>query len=198
MVIKKFITYFKKPGKENTQKVIDSVKEEAKSSGIKKIVVASSSGDTALKFINAFKESTVKVIPVVLNAGSKWSGNDEWKVNRKKFIDKNIPFVQSIQAFSGVERAINARWGTAGPVMLISDALRIFGEGTKVAIEVTLMAADAGDISPDEDIIAVAGTSRGADTALIVKPAYSTKFFELAVKEIICKPLIEGVKHAAR
>jgi hypothetical protein len=82
--------------------------------------------------------------------------------------------------------------------MILSDVLRLPGEGFKVAIEIAVMATDAGFVSPDEIIMSIAGTERGADTVLIVKPAYSHKFFDLAVREIVCKPLVEGVKHEAK
>jgi hypothetical protein len=62
------------------------------------------------------------------------------------------------------------------------------GEGTKVCVEVTLMAADAGLIPVDRDIIAIGGTGRGADTALRICPANSAKFFDLKIREIIAKP----------
>jgi hypothetical protein len=50
------------------------------------------------------------------------------------------------------------------------------------------MAADAGLVRTDEDIIAIAGTSHGADTAVVLKPVTSQNFFDLRVKEILCKP----------
>ena len=197
--ITKQITYFEKPGKENTEKVIKLAIERLKEGDIKKIVVASSSGETALKFIKALEEQkNVQIVPVVVNAGSKYAGTSEREENEKEFKKRGVRYVQGVQAFSGIERAINKRWGTAGPVMLISDALRILCEGFKVSIEVTIMAADAGFISPSETVMVVAGTSRGADTILIVRPVYSNQFFDFAVREIICKPLVEGVKHEPR
>ncbi|MFH1928052.1 MAG: hypothetical protein ABIK79_07760 [Chloroflexota bacterium] len=50
------------------------------------------------------------------------------------------------------------------------------------------MAADAGLIRTDEEVIAIAGTGRGADTAVVLQPAHAQDFFNLRVKEIICKP----------
>jgi hypothetical protein len=67
-------------------------------------------------------------------------------------------------------------------------ALRTFGQGTKVALEIAAMAADAGLVRVDEDIIAIGGTGRGADTALVLAPSYVHRFFNTRVKEIICKP----------
>jgi len=194
----KQITYFKKPGIENTDKAIQLAVKRVEEGDIRKIVVATSSGETGLKVIKSFAGKDIQIIPVVLNAGSKFSGSTDWKNNRKEFEKAGIKFVQGIQTFSGVERAIKDRWNTAGPVMILSDALRIPGEGFKVGIEVAVMAADAGFVSPDENVMTIAGTSRGADTVLIVKPAYSHNFFDFAVREIICKPLVEGIKHEAR
>ena len=50
------------------------------------------------------------------------------------------------------------------------------------------MAADAGLIRTDEEIISIGGTKRGVDTALLLKAAHTQNFFDLKVKEILCKP----------
>lgn len=50
------------------------------------------------------------------------------------------------------------------------------------------MAADAGLIPVDNDVVAIAGTGRGADTALLLRPANTARFFDLKIKEIIAKP----------
>ena len=50
------------------------------------------------------------------------------------------------------------------------------------------MAADAGAIPVDRDVIAIAGSSWGADTAVVIKSAYSHTLFDMYVREIIAKP----------
>jgi hypothetical protein len=70
----------------------------------------------------------------------------------------------------------------------MANVLRLMGEGTKVCVEITLMAADAGLIPADRDIVAVAGTGKGADTALRIWPANAARFFDLKIREIIAKP----------
>jgi hypothetical protein len=50
------------------------------------------------------------------------------------------------------------------------------------------MAADAALVRTDEDIIAIAGTRSGADTAIVLRPVNSQDFFDLKLKEILCKP----------
>jgi len=62
------------------------------------------------------------------------------------------------------------------------------GQGMKVVIEISVMAADAGLVRTDEDIIAIGGSGRGADTAVVLRPVNSNDFFDLKVKEILCKP----------
>ncbi|MHA1607222.1 MAG: pyruvate kinase alpha/beta domain-containing protein, partial [Candidatus Freyarchaeota archaeon] len=62
-------------------------------------------------------------------------------------------------------------------------------DGFKVCIEISLMAADAGLIPVDKDVIAIGGTGRGADTAVVLKPAESSHFLDLRVHAILCKPI---------
>jgi hypothetical protein len=50
------------------------------------------------------------------------------------------------------------------------------------------MAADAGLLDMKKEVIAVAGTDEGADTAVVIKPAHLSDMFDLYVKEIIAKP----------
>ena len=74
------------------------------------------------------------------------------------------------------------------PGEIIARTLSVFGRGMKVATEITIMAADAGLVRTDEEVIAIAGSSRGADTAVVIQPANDARFFEIKIKEIICKP----------
>jgi uncharacterized protein len=38
------------------------------------------------------------------------------------------------------------------------------------------------------ELLSVAGTDQGADTALILKPAYTRNFKKLRIREILAKP----------
>ena len=76
---------------------------------------------------------------------------------------------------------------------VMANLLRIFGQGTKVCVEIIMMACDGGCIEAGETVIAVAGTGgagRGADTAVVATAAPSTKLTRLRIHEIICKPLL--------
>ncbi len=161
------------------------------------MVCASHRGNTALKAVEKFKDLSIEIVAVTVNAGAKAEVVKEWEGNIPKMESVGIKLHHGTHSFSGVERAVKERWGMGGPALLVGDVLRVLGEGTKVCIEVLLMAADAGLVQKDEKVMAIAGTSRGCDTCLVVKATTSTKFFDLAIQEIVCKPYSEGVKHVA-
>jgi len=58
-----------------------------------------------------------------------------------------------------------------------------------VCVEIAAEAADAGLVRTDEEIIAVAGTGRGADTILVIQPQISRKLFEMDVKKVLAMPV---------
>jgi hypothetical protein len=64
--------------------------------------------------------------------------------------------------------------------------------GIKVVIECGCMAADAGQVPTDKDIIAIAGSGRGADTAVVMRASTSREMFRSRITEILCKPLVYG------
>ncbi len=90
------------------------------------------------------------------------------------------------------EREVRAYERMHPPVMppnqIVRETLYRFCQGMKVAVEITLMSADAGLINISKEIIAIAGSDEGADTALVLKPAYSGNFTDLKIKEILAKP----------
>lgn len=186
----KIIRYFDKPGPQNTEKTIEIAKKRAKELNIKYIVVATSSGETGIKVAEAFKDMDAQIIAVTLHAG-RWKvyeAPDPEKIKRLK--EMGVKVLTCTHALLGnIEMAIRERFGGGMmPAELIAHTLYRFSQGMKVAIEVTLMAADAGLIPVDKEVIAIAGTDKGADTALVLKPAYTNEFFNLEVREIIAMP----------
>jgi len=89
---------------------------------------------------------------------------------------------------TGVSRAVYLEFNTAGVDEIVRGVLYTFGQGIKVCCEIALMAADAGALRTDEEAISIGGTGRGADTAVVLQPANLRDFFDLRVKEILCKP----------
>lgn len=183
----KEIAYFDRPGPQNTDETLRLAKKRADELGIKDIVVASTTGETGLKASEIFKGYNLVIVThhYGFTGPGKWEFNLE---NKKKIIDNGGKILTATHALSGVERSFRVQFGTIGPVELMANILRLFGEGIKVAIEISVMAADAGLIPVDKEVIAIAGTVRGADTAVVLKPAHSNNIFRMEVREIICKP----------
>ena len=183
------IVYFDKPGPQNTSAIVEIVKKRCAQLGIEHVVVASDSGATAIKMREALPES-VKIVAIPEHAGYK--GGDASSITpeeRKQLEEKGIKVVICSHVLSGVARSISNKFGGISHVELIAYTLRLFGcEGIKVAVEVAVMAADAGEVPTDREIIAVGGTGKGADTAVVLKPAHMNDFFDLEIREILAKP----------
>ena len=168
MFYTKKIVYFKEEGAINTETVLELVKERAENLCIKSIVVASTHGETGVKAAETFKGYNV----VVVTHSIGFKGHDIQELtpeNHKRILKAGGRILTTTHAFGGVGRAIRRRFNTYQANEIIANTLRIFGDGTKVAVEIALMAADAGLVSPDQIVLSIAGTSRGADTVLVVK-----------------------------
>jgi hypothetical protein len=180
-------TYFTSAGKQNTDTVLNLVRKYVEKENITDIVVASTTGETGAKASRIFKGKNVVIVTHCY--GFKDPGKTELLEEFKKEILANgARILTATHALSSAERAIRKNFGTIQPLELIANVLRLFGEGTKVCIEIVLMVADAGLIQLDRDIVAIGGSGRGADTALRVRPANSARFFDLKICEIIAKP----------
>ena len=179
--------YFFEAGSKNTEKTFEVAKRRAEELGIKTIVVASTSGDTGVKAVKAFANH--KVVVVTHSTGLKAPDVQELTPqNRAEILEKGGLILTATHAFGGVGRAVRRKFNTYQVDEIISQTLKVFGQGTKVACEIALMAADAGLIRTDEEVISIGGTASGADTALVIKAAHTHDFFELKVKEVLCKP----------
>jgi len=186
-LVERKTAYFKNTGKQNTDSLLKFVKEYVEKESIRDIVVASTTGETGAKTSRVFKG--YNVIIVTHHFGFREPGKIELKEEYKREIIVNGASVfTGTHALSSVERAIRKDFDTIQPLELIANTLRLMGEGTKVCIEIILMAADAGLIPVDRDVIAIAGTGRGADTVLRIQPANTSRFFNLKIREVIAKP----------
>lgn len=183
----KKITYFQEAGKQNTDVLLKIVKNYVETEGIKDVVVASTTGETGAKASRILKGCNLVVVTHCF--GFQKPGETELKEEfREEMVRNGAKIFTGTHALSSVERAIRKDYGTLQPLELIANTLRLMGEGTKVCVEITLMAADAGLIPVDKDVVAIAGTGRGADTALRIKPANTGRFFDLKIREVIAKP----------
>ncbi len=182
------VHYFEKPGPANTETTLQAAQERAAELGIRQLVLASNTGKTALAAAEMIPELE-RIIGVTEAAG--W-----WDVDTPPDPEiiaqaqaQGVKFVTGTHGLMGaVSWAIQESFGGLPPAELIARTYFTLSRGTKVAVECLLMAADAGLLWMAEDAIAIAGTGKGADTAMVVKPAFSNRFFDLRIREFLAMP----------
>jgi len=179
--------YFTKAGPANTARTLDLVRTRAAQLGIRQVLVASTTGATGLQAAQALHG--LNVIVVTHSDGFSAPGTQELTPENRAAIEAAGARILTCQhAFGGVGRAVRKKLGTYELEEIIAFTLRTFGQGVKVAAEMALMAADAGLVRPGEPVVAVAGSGRGADTAVLLDPANAQTFFDLRFLELICMP----------
>jgi len=180
-------TYFHQPGKDNLERVLQLARSRAEQLGIRSVVVATTTGQTGVRASEVFQG--YNLVLVTHSTGFVGPNTQELaEEHRQAILDNGGRILTCQHAFGGVGRAVRKKLQTYELEEIIAYTLRIFGEGMKVACEITLMAADAGLIRVGEPAIAIGGSSRGADTAVVVLPANAQSFFDLRVMEVLCKP----------
>jgi len=178
--------YFEQTGKINTQETISLAYQRAKELHLNEMVVASTTGETALEAYNIFKDFQITV--VTYHCGFRKPFETIMTSEMRHTLEqKGMRVVSATHALSGVERSLSKKYQGVYPVLLIADVLRLFGQGTKVAVEIAIMAADAGMLTGN-DIVSIGGSGKGADAALILKPANQSDLFDMRIREIVCKP----------
>ncbi|MCJ7630944.1 hypothetical protein MUP77_00890 [Candidatus Bathyarchaeota archaeon] len=182
--LEKKIVYFKKAGIVNTEQTLNLAKERAAELGIKTVVLASNSGYTAKLALDIFTNTNMKLVIVC--------------VSRQRFPSDLLQTLES--------RGIAVKFSNEVKYSLqelMRNALYKFSEGLKVVTELGMIAVEAGLVSENEEIVAIAGTGHsgfpeggGADTAAVITPKRSENFNKLPgnkedrreIREIICKP----------
>lgn len=191
MSIESPTTYFDRPGSTNTEEVIERVIGRLRKGDIRHVVVASSTGLTALKFMDSLKGMKVQLVVVTSHCGFEKEGECEMSPDAEsKLAAGGAKIVRASHVLSGVERSISKKLGGSSRAEAMSEALRaLFGQGLKVCVEATVMAADNGAIPCGEvEVLVVGGHSDGSDTACIVRPAHANNFFNFEIREILTIP----------
>ena len=179
--------YFEDPEGDYADEVLRIARQRAEELGIKTILVASTNGNTAVKAVEALKG--FRVIAVSHSTGFREPDKQEFtKKNQRIVKSKGGIILTATHAFAGVERAMKLTFNMYLTEEIIINTLYIFGHGLKVACEIAMMAADAGLVRTDEDVIAIGGRHLGANTAIVLRPVNTHNFFDMKVKEILCKP----------
>ncbi|GBE06850.1 MAG TPA: hypothetical protein ENG95_02335 [Nitrospirae bacterium] len=186
--MRRTVSYFEKAGPENTQQCLDIVRATVKELNYKHIVVASTTGGTGKMFAEAFAKEKVKLVVVTHSFGFAGPNKIEMSEAARKEIEAlGAAVYTGTMITHSLETALSAKFSGVYPSLLVAQSLRRFGEGPKVCCEMVMMAADAGLIPEGEEVIAVAGTGRGADTVMIIRAVPSKRFLDLRVLEILAK-----------
>jgi hypothetical protein len=180
--------YFEKAGIDNTDVTLKVAFNHAASRGIRDIVVASTTGFTAEKILQIPGREAFNIVVVTHNTGFKEEGVQSFHADLRKGLTGNgIKVHTGTMVLRSLGTAIRDMGGGYSEQELVANTLRMFSQGVKVCVEIVAMAADAGLI-PCDDVVAIAGTGRGSDTACLIRANSSNRFFKIRVKEFIAKP----------
>ena len=178
------------PGPQNTARTLEVARQRAEELGIRTILVASTRGETGVQAAQQLQGYDVVVVTHAAGSGGP-NTQELTPENRGAIEAAGAKVLTCLHALGGISRAVRKKWGTYAIDEIVAQTLRIFGQGMKVCVEIALMAADAGLVKVGEPCIAVAGTGRGADTAVVLVPANVEGFFDLRVMEVLAKPRLE-------
>lgn len=186
------IYYFESPGPENTGDALRFAVERAEALGIRRMVVASTSGATAESALEAIGDRPIELVVVTHVVGFSTPGIWEFDTAvADRLLNEGVCIVTGTHTLSGLERALtrSPKVGGGSRTEAIAEALRrVVAVGLKVAVECVLIAADQGTIGVEEEVVAVGGTMSGADTVCVIRPAHTAQFFDLQVREIVAMP----------
>lgn len=178
---------FDAPGPQNTDRTLAWAARCAEELEVGRILVATTSGETGVKALEHIPAEHL----VVVTHSTGFSGPDIQELkekHRKKIETAGAEILTCQHAFGGVGRAVRRKLNTYELDEIMAYTLRIFGQGAKVAVEIALMAADAGRVRHGVPCISIGGTESGADTALLLRPCPAQSFFDLKVMEILACP----------
>lgn len=179
--------YYEKPGMDNTDRTLELGRQRAVALGLKHAVVASTSGKTGVRACEVLQG--LRVVVVTHSVGFAGSNQVELsEEHRRRIVELGGVVLTCQHAFGGIGRAVRRKLGTYQLDEVVAFVLRSFCEGIKVACEITVMATDAGLVPAGAEVLAIGGTGRGADTAVVILAANAQDFFDLRVLEIVCKP----------
>jgi hypothetical protein len=196
-MIKRQVYYFNEPGEENTKWVIEAVSRRLDAGGITKVVIASTSGKTAVEFARSLKGKAELVC--VSEAPYRREWGEQWpclqQKSRRELEKLGVAIIDKAPYVFHSSVLDSARWSDVFPERLVKETLYSFGQGMKVAVEIALTAVSCGYVTPYEDVIGVGGSSKGADTAIVLRATYPASLFDkdpakrLEIREIIAMPV---------
>jgi hypothetical protein len=177
--------------------------EAAKQRNIDTVLVSTSTGYCGERAVEIFQGSGLKLVFVTHQTGYRQSGLQVLPPEKRAILQQHGTVLTCTDVLTGGVDVGMARQRpektqpneSTLPFILpptnviIANTLRLFAQGVKVCAEIAMMACDSNVIPREKQVICVAGSSQGADTAMVVSPAESGRMKDLKMMEILCKPL---------
>lgn len=194
----KSIFYFNVCGQINTEKTLELAIQRARELSVKKLVVASETGLSALKAAKMLRKSSINLIVVTSAANTKIENTIIG--NLKIGIPDRKIWNQLEKSGAKIVRATDPLYNIGAvlehekvPTLatIIRMCLKMISSGTAVCVSAALMATDNGLLREGEEVVAAAGSWIGLDTALVVRTTNSINLLKrgaMQIREIICKP----------
>ena len=183
--------YFDEPGPANTEVILRAAIERAGELACDHLIVASTTGQTGRLAAQLILELAYpgRLVVVGQHAGFREPGEQPFTPEARRELESGgAAVVIATHSLSSAARSFRLKYGGIDMLETIADTLRRVSQGFKVGVECALMAADAGAIPVDRDVVAVGGSGSGADTAIVVRPTNQNRFFDLKVREIVGMP----------
>ena len=192
--IRRNILYFQNTDPSNAKCVIEAVKERLNLGGIEAVLIPITTGKTAELFSDELKgkagvigipeSEVIGVCNLIARSKGGFFGSlvDDRlaeateRLRREAFDIVLLPFC-------------GENWDAA------KELFHVFGQGMKVALEITIAAVELKKIPSGTRVISVGGTKGGADTAIVVKTSMQSEAFgselakRLSIEEILAMPL---------
>ena len=106
--------------------------------------MASSTGQTAVDFLRMGCDAGDLVV-VTSQHGFREPGEPRiLRENRTRLEESGVTLVFATHVLPGIDRAINRQYQGITPTQLISQVLKMFGEGVKVCLEMAVMPLTPG------------------------------------------------------
>ena len=203
-MITREVYYYEYKGEVNTDHLIEVAVKRATEVGAKAIIAASETGRSALKAARLIRSlnSDLKLVVVTHPPEETWGprGNIPIGLRHPRYRkvlecleSMGATIVQGTRPLAPPSRGLG--WDYPLPEVLIDKVLGIFGQGIKIAVEASLMAADAGAVDRGDIVVSMGGTYKGLDAAIVARTTYTYYFLkEYEVLEIIAKPHHPRVK----
>lgn len=185
-MIRNEITYFEEGGEGHTDTTLDLSLKAAKDLGVRKIVVASNTGETGLKAAEKFSGKGAELIVVGHQTGFPAPG-------KNLFLPENKKKIESLggTVYLGSDVLTNSirHRQRLGPSPLSYITQTLIAMKVKVNVEIVAKATDAGLLQPGELCISVAGSHKGADTSVAFTANDSANILDIRPLQYIAIPL---------